>query len=226
MKILVIDFETTGLDVQTCQVLQFACMVLDTDDPWVDNIEQSGIVSLLFAYPFICYGRKDLSALPVNIHYANKLTGKSPLASYDQVIECVSNDDKTNDDLVSYAMSQVLGELDYESPIVLGGKNVEKFDAPIFGRLMPHYKVARRCVDPTYFFVDYRTGGNLPSLSVIVTRLKDFGHYCYSANAHDAAVDVYHTGMAIWEMARRSFPSTNGHIRNESLAQLGRIWTL
>lgn len=202
MKILVIDFETTGLDIATCQILQFACMVLDTELEFPDSIDKHDIRSLVFAYPFITFKGNGLEAMLKNRLYAHKIL-TNEFAVNERLVTLLSDDQTVNDDEISYEMAQVLGELDYESPIVLGGKNVDRFDAPIFKRLMPGYETTHQGIDPTCYYTDFKHDTHVPTLEVIVRRLQVMQRNVYLGNMHDARYDVYHTALAIWKMANR-----------------------
>jgi len=141
MKYVSIDLETTGLDENYCQVLEFAAIIDDTAD-------QRSIERLPY---FHCYVMHEVY---VGQPYA--------LSMHPKIFTKLANGDDSHVFLepknVGYEFSKFLESNGFElgEKITAAGKNFARFDAKFLDRLPDfnnHVNIHHRVVDPAMFFV-------------------------------------------------------------------------
>lgn len=176
MKYVSIDIETTGLDPETCQIIEFAAVIEDTSRPDVP-------VEKLPHFKCLVFHEKV-----VGEHYAIHLNAGKILDSFLDSSACTPED-------VLIKFRGFLMKNGFESDregifvkFTAAGKNFSSFDLQFLKRL-PYWdlrlKAKSRVLDPTSLYFDPETDEELPSLETCKQRAGLEG-----AVKHDALEDA------------------------------------
>lgn len=195
MKYLSIDIETTGLDVNRCQVLSIGIVIEDTNKKIpIDSLPtfHCGIVRHSFSFG-------ELFALDLNrdlIQTINKWneadsSNKKIIEQQTGMVFCEESDVcilirefLKKHDVVTKGDNQI-------THLTVAGKNFGTFDK-LFLENLPrwkqYFKIRQRIIDPSVLFVDWFNDESLPSLSLCKERAGFNKHV--SHDAVDDAKDV------------------------------------
>lgn len=201
MKIFVIDFETTGTDVATCQVLQFAIMFLDTEKGFPKSIDSAEIASWYFLQKEVTFKLDGLTAGWMNKHYFEVVSGKIELKNWEKIIAFGNEVDKAKFTCeVARFIRKAIGATDTEMlTINVAAKNGSKFDVPLFERHIPvaNIRLRYRVLDPSILWVK-PFDECLPDMTQIINRMTEEGIVTYPEMLHDAGYDAYHLAQALY----------------------------
>ena len=187
MKYVSIDVETTGLDPEKCQVIEFAAMIEDTSDPldfgrmpkfrcFVEHEEYKG----------------DAAAIKMNARVFDVLGGIRDAKN--RGVYRVKNDIVPVGLLVERFASFLLKNgfnPDETGRIVINaaGKNLAGFDLPFLEKIPKWNRligVSRRVLDPAILFADWRNEVRLPGTRECVKRAE-----IVHPGEHDALFDAW-----------------------------------
>lgn len=180
MKYVSIDIETTGLNPETCQVIEFAAVIEDTSRPDVPVDELPSFRKLV--RHDIYQGEAYAIALNAN-KFVQLADNKRPFH------------DKTRAAFIApsfsnFLLSNGIGNPEVSGPIkvIAAGKNFASFDLQFLKRL-PEWnnciRVSSRILDPGNLFFDPELDEELPDLLTCKQRAGLEG-----AVAHDALEDA------------------------------------
>lgn len=204
MKVLVIDFETTGLDVETLQPLQFAFWLMDTNEYFPNKRKDADIHVVYIEYDSLVFARNDYKAVLMNrkyfevmgnalpdLGYMYKNLRQSELPRYFTEYEAIWKDEER----------VIWGERSdgsFGPRYNVCGKNAASFDVPIFEKYVSKGCLGKRVIDPSHYFIDTQYDVTLPDMKKMVERITGHGFETYPEELHDAYYDVYHTALALW----------------------------
>jgi len=173
-----IDVETTGLNPQHCQVIQFGCVI----DDWKTPIDQ-------------------LPTMKVNVKSGLVLGEPFALAMNTDILLQIAEPDKVSTPLVeSWKLATHFAEfltLNSYDPlkVIVAGKNFSAFDAQFLAKLTgfdpnnkPKVRFKHRVWDPAMLFVDFATDELPPDLQTCMNRAGIMGKVTH--DALDDALDV------------------------------------
>ena len=187
MRYVVIDIETTGLDEETCQLIEFGAVYDDQSKPLTQvPVGREGTPTVFFPtfhrYLYYDFYQGEPYAIWLNAAYfeKRKKLGKD---------ECFDKWVKPEDLLMEfYGWMESVG---YDTKkILVAGKNYKGFDEKFLSRL-PSYEERRwhhRHVDPAMCFTNFRQDEEPPALDECLKRAginKSVAH-----TALEDAVDV------------------------------------
>lgn len=191
MKIVSIDIETTGLDPETCQILQIGAVIEDTLN--VKPTSELPSFSCIIDHPTIT-GRPF--ALNMN-NWIMKILASLETASKEERAEIRKVNHIMGEGLVARAFYEWLrGNGIHPRPdskteqvnINAAGKNFATFDK-LFLEKLPSWssfiQVNQRIFDPGIIFTDWKVDEKLPSLGVCMKRVGVDGEV-----THDAVQDA------------------------------------
>lgn len=161
MIIISIDLETTGIDPENNQILEFAAIIEDTEKKlgW-DEIPKFQRILKSKSYtgsPF---------AINLNQRIFNILSESDKLSGFDQV----EYDIKNNIIHIDYLPGEFLEFLrvnGVKGSLNIAGKNFGTFDKLFLDKVQgwkDAININRRIIDPTVLFVDWNSDKSLPSL--------------------------------------------------------------
>lgn len=184
MKYVSIDIETTGLNPESCQLIEFAAVV---DDLLIAN----PIEKLPKFHTYIHHGiyQGDPYALAMHVNIFKKLA-KFP---DDDIIESHS--------LFAAFANFLTGEggySDLSNKIVAAGKNFANFDLKFLERIPNRFvKFHHRVLDPAMYFIDPLKDNEPPSSKICLERAGLSGEVAHTA-LEDAimVVKLLRTGIA------------------------------
>ena len=168
MKYLSIDLETTGLDENDCQILEFGAVLEDTN-----NILPLDELPKYHAY--IKHPKGNISgnifALHLNAGIIEKLRNEKELKDTHNYIK---NEDLADDFLAWLKMqgmeiksSTYNNQTNYHCTITVAGKNFSSFDKKFLDKV-PGFRnkirMRQRAIDPSVLFVDWEKDECLPTL--------------------------------------------------------------
>ena len=168
MRYLSIDLETTGLDPQNSQILEFGAVLEDTN-----NILPMDELPYYHAYIVPEKGiiTGHIYALNMNASIIEKINNKNTLQEKYNFIEL---GDLTESFLFwlssqGFKTNKIDGEsINVSEYLNIAGKNFNGFDklflnnVPLWNK---HIKMRHRVIDPAVLFVDWKNDGALPDLS-------------------------------------------------------------
>lgn len=202
MKYISIDTETTGLDPECCNVIEFAAIIEDTDNPlpldqlpkfhvFLEHKEYTGSAYAISMHQRIWDGLKDLKNSPV------KVIGAATLAR------------EFSNFLVENGIGK-LTEFGGHTPttITVAGKNFGTFDLQFLKKSYKweeYIKVRHRIIDPALLYLNLSTDTELPGLDECKKRAGLDG--VVSHNAVEDAFDVI-------LLLRNKFNENNGETNN------------
>lgn len=167
MKFLSIDIETTGLDPQKNQILEFGAIAIDTSYPNVPYIAD-------FRAVFV---HQELTGNPIALTMNSELIGeintllKSKDFDYDEF-----NYNKPNDIYVRNAeefqkyFDEWLEAINFTGRLTIAGKNLASFDLKFIEAAGIKIKYRHRMIDPAILYVDWEKDETLPDLQQCLDR--------------------------------------------------------
>lgn len=140
MKYLSIDIETTGLNPEKCQILEFAAVIDDTDKAC--RISELPRLHLRFDLGEGFYG--EPYALNLNRSLIQKIFKRDKS-------ECEIVDSRQLNILI---LNFIGAHIPYSDKIVVAGKNFHGFDKKFLDKIdaFSGVKLSHRCIDPTVLF--------------------------------------------------------------------------
>lgn len=170
MKYVSIDIETTGLDLETCQVLSIGAVIEDTNN--IKPIEElptfHGVVlsKQLSGQPYALNMNKDLIEAMVYYQTADEderidLERLKGMKFYekDQIVEA----------FYKFLLENGIEPDGDKVHITAAGKNFATFDLKFLERL-PRWKqwirVRQRIIDPSILYTDWKADDSLPGLGL------------------------------------------------------------
>lgn len=165
MKILAIDIETTGLDPEICQILEFACVLENTENPKPVN-ELPYFRKIIF-HDFI---KGEPVALMMNADLIKQIAEDQMERIKDQRY---MNDDFTLQGHLGGLIQSFLATQYVQGPVNIIGKNFEGFDKKFLEKvfdlkkIIPHH---RRYLDPAILFHDPAIDKHLPDSKTCLQR--------------------------------------------------------
>lgn len=185
MKFISIDIETTGLDPQKNQILEFGAVAIDTscgNASYVDNFRAVFIHKELTGNPIALTMNKDL------ISEINEIL-KIKDFDYDEYnSDHSANILARNSDEFQAYFDQWLGSIGFTERLTLAGKNLASFDLKFIEAAGIKIKYRHRMIDPAILYVDWPTDETLPDLQQCLDRagiVKNVSH-----TSIDDALDV------------------------------------
>lgn len=189
MKYLSIDIETTGLNPQTCDVLEVGAFYEDTD-----AMAARDRIPTFHKYIWKENYRGEPYALAMNQRIFQKI-----LELRKKWLKGESCPEITTPEGLSADFGAWLERFDIQLPIVIAGKNVAGFDIPFLNTLpaWKSFKFHHRVLDPGMLYIDPRNDSVPPDLTECKKRAKLPEHV--SHEALDDAWDVI-------QLIREKFP--------------------
>jgi len=212
MKYISIDIETTGLDLETCQVLSIGAVIEDTGDikPLDDLPTFHGVILArqLSGQPYALNMNKDLIEAMVYYQTAEEderidLERLKGMKFYEKenIVEAfyywlagngfVEFDDVNSGDYAKMENGKMVPTITNKTKpihITAAGKNFGTFDLKFLERL-PRWKqlikVRQRILDPSILYVDWKKDESLPGLGLCKKRAN-----LPEEVAHDAVEDA------------------------------------
>lgn len=173
MKILSIDIETTGLDPEKSQILEFAVVYEDTELYKERQVNNLPFINVIIAHKYI-YG--DPYALNLNKEVIEKINIFHQNPSLSSDINC--NIIEQNGLIHSFLRFLKLNNIDnIEEKVNIIGKNFGLFDKLFLDRViyndrsfMNSFKWSRRLLDPAIIWHDPRVDAHLPDTATCLQR--------------------------------------------------------
>ena len=167
MKLLSIDIETTGLDPQKNQILEFGAVAVDTscgNAPYVDEFRAVFIHQELTGNPI---------ALTMNAELISEINQVLRTKNFDHD-EHNSDNPKSifarNTAEFQTYFDQWLGSIGFTERLTLAGKNLASFDLKFLEAAGIKIKYRHRMIDPAILYVDWSTDETLPDLQQCLDR--------------------------------------------------------
>jgi len=195
MKYLSIDLETTGLDPESSNVIEFAAILDDTAHPEVPHLDLKCFHCYL-APPEGGY-RGSPVALGMNGAIFKKIGNilKSEGAASTYSLGCVLSPDRLGKWFKDWLKEQ---GFDLKRGITGAGKNFGTFDLQFIKRLPGMPRFHHRVLDPAMFYVN-ALDGEIPSLETCMARAGLIGKI-----EHRAIDDA----IVVIQLIRRAFENT------------------
>jgi oligoribonuclease (3'-5' exoribonuclease) len=157
MRYCSIDIETTGLDPSYCQILEFACVIEDTENPGVEVHDLPMFRRILHT--------KTIIGEPFALHMNSELLFEIATSKSDELI-------KPAELLVQFRQFLIAKTIDPHG-VVAAGKNFGSFDLQFIRRLenqeLVHF--SHRSIDPAFHYWKPDLDGRyLPSFQNCLTR--------------------------------------------------------
>ena len=203
MKYVSIDCEMTGLDAETCQLLELGAIIEDTD-----NIKQIDEIP-----KFSCIVEHDhITGQPMGLHMNSRIIGilanmedlnKTERAEYRKQHKIIPLG------LVASSFHMWLAANGIESDnsrvvITVAGKNFAGADKKFLDKVpnwSKHIQIRQRIIDPVVMYTDWKTDQVLPNLNKCLERGGLSGEVDHVA-VHDA-----------WDVIRAVRRATNDYTR-------------
>jgi DNA polymerase III alpha subunit (gram-positive type) len=191
MKYVSVDIETTGLDPETCQILQIGAVIEDTER----------VVDLTELPKFSCIVEHSVYAgqpvaLSMNANILKKL-GELERSSKTEKTNLRKQHNIIPVGIVAKSFNMWLAGKGFEMSetgaivINVAGKNFATFDK-IFLQKLPNWganiQIRQRVIDPAILFMDWQNDLSLPNLNKCIERAGLTGEV--SHDALDDAIDV------------------------------------
>ena len=191
MKYVSIDIETTGLDPETCQILQIGAVIEDTER--VVDLTELPKFSCIVEHPV--YAGQPV-ALSMNANILKKL-GELERSSKDEKVNLRKQHNIIPVGIVAKSFNMWLAGKGFEMSetgaitINAAGKNFATFDK-LFLQKLPNWgsniQMRQRVIDPAILFMDWQADSSLPNLNKCIERAGLAGEV--SHDALDDAIDV------------------------------------
>ena len=176
MKFLSIDIETTGLEPQNHQILEFGAVAIDTscgNAPYVSDFNAVFIHKELTGNPI---------ALTMNAELINEINMvlKTKDFDYDEFNLGIDNDDmhprfsdskyvRNSEEFQKY-FDEWLKSINFTERLTLAGKNLASFDLKFLEAAGIEIKYRHRMIDPAILYVDWEKDETLPDLQQCLDR--------------------------------------------------------
>lgn len=176
MKFISIDIETTGLDPQKNQILEFGAIAIDTslgNAPYVSDFNAVFIHKELTGNPI---------ALTMNAELINEINTvlKTKDFDYDEINLGIDNDDmhprfgdskyvRNSEEFQKY-FDEWLESIGFTERLTLAGKNLSSFDLKFIEAAGIKIKYRHRMIDPAILYVDWEKDETLPDLQQCLDR--------------------------------------------------------
>lgn len=167
MKFISIDIETTGLDPQNNQILEFGAVAIDTscgNAPYVDDFRAVFIHEELSGNPI---------ALTMNAGLINEINEVLKTKNFDYAeynSDHARNIFARNATEFQVYFDQWLGSIGFTERLTLAGKNLASFDLKFLEAAGIKIKYRHRMIDPAILYVDWKTDETLPDLQQCLDR--------------------------------------------------------
>lgn len=167
MKFISIDIETTGLDPQKNQILEFGAIAIDTSYPTVPYIAE-------FRAVFI---HQELTGNPIALTMNSKLIDDIGFVLKSKEFDFeIQNALAPNDVCVRSAeefqkyFDEWLERINFTERLTLAGKNLASFDLKFIEAAGIKIKYRHRMIDPAILYVDWEKDETLPDLQQCLDR--------------------------------------------------------
>jgi oligoribonuclease (3'-5' exoribonuclease) len=157
MRYCSIDIETTGLDSSYCQILEFACVIEDTENPGVE-------VRYLPTFRRVLH-HKTIMGEPFALHMNSELLYEMVTSKSSEIIEPAEL-------LVQFRQFLIVNTIEYTG-VLAAGKNFGSFDLQFIRRLQNQelVKFYYKSLDPTFHYWKPEIDGKYPpSLQICLER--------------------------------------------------------
>ncbi|MFY9141499.1 exonuclease domain-containing protein [Sulfuricurvum sp.] len=165
MKFISIDIETTGLDPQKNQILEFGAIAIDTSkhEPYIDSFRAVFIHQELTGNPI---------ALTMNAGLINEIN--TVLKDKDTLYILQSSASDTvyvrNSQGFQEYFDEWLQSINFTERLTLAGKNLASFDLKFIEAAGIKIKYRHRMIDPAILYVDWEKDETLPDLQQCLDR--------------------------------------------------------
>lgn len=190
-----IDIETTGLDPEVCQVIEFGAVLED----WITPIEQ-----LPRFHRYVVHDRiiGEPFALAMNAEILRRIANREEGYLYATPAQLAAEFD------IWLQMNQVIKEP--SQAFTAAGKNFASFDLQFLRRIpaFKHIKIHHRSIDPAMLYWRPETDIGLPSSKTCKDRAGVPGDVIHTAI--EDAIDVIQTVRAAYPIVKRTIAETPG----------------
>jgi oligoribonuclease len=163
MRYLSIDLETTGSDPLTCQIIEFAAVLEDTEKPEVP-VEELPYLRLAVHYEILC---GNVAALAMNARLLQEI------ADAEQKNNLPADHCQASEVLPRFAEFLDAQQVNRKRALLAAGKNFASFDLPFIHNL-PGYgellKISNAVIDPALLYLDWHHDRKLPNMSTCKER--------------------------------------------------------
>ncbi|WP_225000144.1 3'-5' exonuclease [Cesiribacter sp. SM1] len=163
MRYLSIDLETTGSDPLTCQIIEFAAVLEDTEKPEVP-VEELPYLRLAVHYEILC---GNVAALAMNARLLQEI------ADAEQKNNLPPDHCQAGEVLARFAEFLDAHQVNRKRALLAAGKNFASFDLPFIHNL-PGYgellKISNAVIDPALLYLDWHNDRKLPNMSTCKER--------------------------------------------------------
>lgn len=166
MKFISIDIETTGLDPQKNQILEFGAIAIDTSYPTVPYIAEFRAVFIhqsLTGNPI---------ALTMNAELISDISNVLKTKSFDYDTCNISGNNvyvRNTEEFQKY-FDTWLESINFTERLTLAGKNLASFDLKFIEAAGIKIKYRHRMIDPAILYVDWEKDETLPDLQQCLDR--------------------------------------------------------
>jgi len=167
MKFLSIDIETTGLDPQKNQILEFGAIAIDTscgNVPYVDDFRAVFVHKELTGNPIALTMNSELIE-EIGLLVESKDFDFDFLNDVNPNKVCV----RSSEEFQKY-FDQWLGSIGFTERLTLAGKNLASFDLKFLEAAGIKIKYRHRMIDPAILYVNWTTDETLPDLQQCLDR--------------------------------------------------------
>ena len=191
MKYISIDLETTGLDPQTCQILQIGAIIEDTND--VKPISELPTFNCVIEHP---HYTGSAYAFNMNMNLIEIIAGMEKIPREERG-DYRKKHNILTPQMVATAFANWAAfngcEVDGDRVIInAAGKNFAAFDKVWLETLIPTWntkvKIRNRIIDPAVLVTDWKNDQSLPGLGKCKERIGLENHVTH--DGLDDAIDV------------------------------------
>lgn len=191
MKYVSIDLETTGLDPQTCQILQIGAVIEDTND--VKPISELPKFNCVIEHPQYT---GSAYAINMNMNLIEIIAGMEKIPKTERG-DYRKKHNILTPQMVATAFASWLQfhgcEVDGDRVVInAAGKNFASFDKVWLETLIPTWntkiKIRNRIIDPAVLVTDWKNDESLPGLGKCKERIGLENHVTH--DGLDDAIDV------------------------------------
>ena len=164
MKLLSIDIETTGLDPQKNQILEFGAIAIDTSyatAPYIADFRAVFIHKELTGNPI---------ALTMNAELINEINIVLKDKDFDYDKAYNHNIYVRNTEEFQKHFDEWLESIGFTERLTLAGKNLASFDLKFIEAAGIKIKYRHRMIDPAILYVNWETDETLPDLQQCLDR--------------------------------------------------------
>jgi len=183
MKYLSIDIETSGLDIDKCDIIQFAAVIDDLDNP--QPLKELPKLNVYFLKNFY---RGEPIALSMHSKIFEKIANaKKNEIEYDEVEEAYYIEIKYLTSLLRNFLTKNGISEDYQTGSIVvnvAGKNVSGFDIPFLNAKIKdwdHIYFRTRTMDPAILYFDPQKDKEMPNMATCMNRARIEGKVSHTA---------------------------------------------